>query len=139
MNSYKWEISTMKVGELDVGDEILNDVLVAVTEVRCVVSDGTNTDRSTFLSFTAPLDLDAPEPGNFTPMNDLTLEQVEAWVLPKIPEADLVELKARADAMLALEIAANLPTAPVPGPVFGAPPPEPMPEPEDDVHEGDGE
>lgn len=113
-NSYGWRIATLKVASMTVDGQELTDVITALQEVRCVVSDGTNENSDVFIG---PVALDPPVPADFIPENELTYETVINWALAKLGETAVANLKARSDQALAAQLA----PAPVAGPVFAPP------------------
>lgn len=137
-NIYEFQIATLKQPVMVVGEVTLRDVIVSVTEIRCIASNGDFRDTSAFICPAEPLALEPPNPATFTPADQLTREQVEGWVLPMISEGDMDDLKARADAALAAQIAAAAPDpqVPVAGPVFGPAEPAPLAPPQPEEIEG---
>lgn len=73
--TYSWKVTSLRKG--DVVEKNLSDVIVNVRWTLTGTDEDGNTGK---FDGATPLDLNAIDPNNFTPLNDLTEEQVLEWV-----------------------------------------------------------
>jgi hypothetical protein len=99
-NTYTWNIANIEYAPSEDG---LSKVAKTVHYRYDAVSSDTNAEGNPY-SATAygSIGLDAPESGNFTAFDDLTVEQIVAWVLAKL-DTDEATLQAALDERIAME------------------------------------
>jgi len=99
MNTYTWDCTTVDVYPTY---DSLTDVVYNV-HWRLTGTDPTDTYKATVIG-TEMLSLETIQPEGFIPIEDLTNDQVTAWVEEQMGEERVAELKASVDGQIAEDI-----------------------------------